>query len=60
VHQIPRDNHIRDWLDAVAPEHVFPVFEEILPVLEQQEPLESFRSVADTLLIAIDGTESPY
>jgi hypothetical protein len=44
----------------VAPEHVSPVFEEILPVLEQQGPLESFRSVADTLLIAIDGTESPY
>lgn len=56
VHQIPSDNHIRDLLDAVAPEHIFPMFEEILQGLEQQQ-LEGFRSIADTLLIAIDGTE---
>jgi hypothetical protein len=57
VHQIPSDNQIRDLLDPVAPEHVFPVFEEMLQVLEQQGQLEGLRSVADTLLIAIDGTE---
>ena len=33
VHRIPSDNQIRDLLDAVAPEQVFPVFEEILQVL---------------------------
>lgn len=57
VHQIPSDNHIRDLLDPVAPEQVFPVFEEILQVLKQQGQLESLRSVAGTLLIALDGTE---
>lgn len=57
VHQIPSDNHIRDLLDSVPPEHVFPVFEEIWQALEQQGQVESFRSVADTLLIALDGTE---
>jgi hypothetical protein len=57
VHQIPSDNQIRDLLDPVVPEHVFPVFEEILQALEQQGQLENFRSVAGTLLIAIDGTE---
>lgn len=57
VHQIPSDNHIRDLLDAVAPEHVFPVFEEILQVLEGQGQLKGLRSVADTLLVALDGTE---
>jgi hypothetical protein len=57
VHQIPSDNQIRDLLDPVTPEHVFPVFEEILQVLEQQGQLEGFRSVADTLLVALDGTE---
>ena len=57
VHQIPSDNHIRDLLDPVKPEQVFPVFEEILQVLEQQGQLTSFRSFADTLLIALDGTE---
>jgi hypothetical protein len=30
VHQIPSDNQIRNLLDSVVPEHVFPVFEEIL------------------------------
>ncbi len=57
VHQIPSDNQIRDLLDSVAPEHVFPVFEEILQGLEQQGQLADFRSTADTLLIALDGTE---
>ena len=57
VHRIPSDNQIRDLLDAVAPEQVFPVFEEILQVLAEKGQLEGFRSVADTLLIAIDGTE---
>jgi hypothetical protein len=57
VHQIPSDNHIRDLLDPVAPEQVFSIFEEILQVLAQQGQLEGLRSVANTLLVALDGTE---
>jgi hypothetical protein len=57
VHQIPSDNHIRALLDPVKPEQVFPIFEEILQVLEQQGQLQGFRSFAGTLLMAIDGTE---
>jgi hypothetical protein len=57
IHRIPSDNQIRKLLDSVKPEEVFPVFEEIFKVLEQQGQLESFRSFADTLLIALDGTE---
>jgi len=57
VHQIPSDNHIRDLLDPVKPEAVFPVFEEILQVLEQQGELRGLHSFADTLLMAMDGTE---
>jgi hypothetical protein len=57
VHQIPSDNHIRDLLDPVNPEQVFPMFEEILQVLEQQGQLAGLRSFANTLLIALDGTE---
>ena len=57
VHQIPSDNHIRDLLDSVKPEQVFPVFEEILQVLEQQGQLRGYRSFAETLLMALDGTE---
>ena len=56
-HQIPSDNPIRDQLEPVTPEHIFPMFKEILPVLEQQGQLEGFRSLAATLLLAIDSTE---
>ena len=27
VHKIPSDNHIRDLLDPVKPEQIFPIFE---------------------------------
>jgi len=57
VHQMPSDNQIRNLLDPVSPEQVFPVFEDILQVLEQQGQLEGFRSLAGTLLVALDGTE---
>ena len=57
VHQIPSDNHIRDLLDGVAPEEVFPMFEEILQGLEEQGHLNSFRYLGDRLLVALDGTE---
>jgi hypothetical protein len=57
VHQIPCDNQIRDLLDGVEPQCVFPVFEEILRVLDQGGELEAFRSVGETLLVAMDGVE---
>jgi hypothetical protein len=52
-----RDNHIRDLLDGVAPEQVFSVFEEILQMLDEQGKLKDERSVADTLLVAMSGTQ---
>lgn len=57
VHQLPCDNQIRDLLDVVKPDCVFPVFEKILQMLEQKRQLSCFRSLADNLLIALDGTE---
>ena len=57
VHQIPSDNHIRDLLDEVEPKAVFPVFDEVLQLLEQEGQLSSFRSFRDNLLLALDGTE---
>jgi hypothetical protein len=36
---------------------MFPMFEAILQGLETQGQLDGFRSVADTLLVAMDGTE---
>ena len=57
VHQIPSDNHIRDLLDPVKPACLFPVFEQIFEGLVRAGQLKGFRSFADTLLIALDGTE---
>ncbi|EDZ96564.1 hypothetical protein AmaxDRAFT_0487 [Limnospira maxima CS-328] len=57
VHQIPGDNHIRDFWATVSPDHIFPVFEDILPVLEVQGQLVKFRSIVNSLLVALDGTE---
>ena len=57
VHQIPSDNHIRDLLDEVEPQVVFPVFDKVLQVLKQSGQLSSFRSYGDNLLLALDGTE---
>lgn len=52
-----RDNHIRALLEEVKPQSVFGGFEEILQVLESEQQLSNFRSFADTLLVALDGTE---
>lgn len=57
VHKIPSDNHIRDLLDRVKPECVFPMFNRILQALEPAGQLAQFRSFRNTLLMALDGTE---
>lgn len=56
IEEIPIDNHIRDILDEVFPEHVFPVFDDILAVFERGNYLDSFRGVHENILIALDGT----
>jgi hypothetical protein len=53
VHRIPCDNQIRELLDGVEAPCLFPVFEEILWVLEQSGALTAFRSVNKTLLVAM-------
>lgn len=57
VHKIPSDNHIRDLLDPAQPEQIFPVFEQILQMLDRERHLDKLRNFDDNLLIAIDGTE---
>lgn len=57
VHQIPSDNQIRNLLDPVPPETLFPVVAEISEGLYHGGYLQSFRSVFNTLLVAFDGTE---
>jgi len=55
VHQIPSDNPIRNMLNGVAPEQMFPVFEEILPMLDEQGQLDRFRSVSVRHAVSGDG-----
>lgn len=56
IDKIPTDNHIRDMLDPVKPEAVYPVYDGVYQAFEERGILDSFRSVHDTRLIALDGT----
>jgi hypothetical protein len=57
VHQIPSDNQIRNILDPVAPHALFPLIAHIGDELYRHQYLEAYRSLNDTLLVAIDGTD---
>lgn len=57
IQNIPTDNHIRDLLDAVPPQRVFPMFERIIAALDEWGHLQTFHAVNDQLLIALDGTQ---
>lgn len=56
VDKIPTDNHIRDMLDPVEPETIYPVYDRVYEAFEEQGILDTFRSVHNTRLIALDGT----
>ena len=56
IEHIPCDNQIRDRLDPVAPESLFPVYDDIYDTLRGQGILQSFQGVHDSTLIALDGT----
>jgi len=57
IKTIPSDNHIRDLLDPVSPEAIFPVFDKIFDVLVEMQYIESFRFLDGQLLIPLDGTQ---
>lgn len=57
VRQIPSDNQIRNLLDPVPPETLFPLMTTISDELYRDGYLDSFRSINDTFLIALDGTD---
>ena len=56
IEKLPTDNQIRNLLDPVDPKHLRPVFASLLQYLQQRQVLKQFRSFANTLLIALDGT----
>jgi hypothetical protein len=56
VDRLPSDNHIRTHLDAVDPQLLRPIFQQTSEYLIKEKVLEKFRSVGNTLLVALDGT----
>jgi hypothetical protein len=58
LRMIPTDNQIRDLLDAVPPQRVFPMFERVFAGLDERGQLgDAFRAFDGQLLIALDGTQ---
>ena len=57
VHQIPSDNQIRNILDPLPPHTLFPLIAHIGDELYRNDYLESYRSLNNTFLVAIDGTD---
>lgn len=57
LREIPSDSHIRSLLDPVAPKYLSPIYRLVFERLEAAGVLESFRSHARSLLVALDGTE---
>jgi hypothetical protein len=55
--EIPTDNHIRDLLDHVPPEALFPLFNRVETRLQAQGYLDDYRVLDNQLLIALDGTQ---
>jgi len=56
IQQIPSDNHIRQTLDPVPPEKLFPLYDQVFQDLGKNGVLENYRAVHDTIPIALDGT----
>ncbi|MBN6740779.1 ISNCY family transposase, partial [Acidithiobacillus sp. MC6.1] len=56
MRDIPSDNHIRNLLDPVDPQYVFPAFERIFNALKDTGQLDTFRMANGQMLIALDGT----
>lgn len=57
AHKIPCDNQIRNLLDSVPPDEVYPLFDCIFKSLHECGYFKPFASVNDTLLVALDGVE---
>ena len=55
--QVPSDNHIRQTLDGVPPEHFDQLFFTIVSDLKKDKNFALFQPLAGRVLIALDGSE---
>ena len=58
VENIPKDSQLRDILDTIESETLSPIFKELFNRLRRHKHLESYAIMPNTLLCAIDGTQS--
>jgi hypothetical protein len=56
IEKVPTPNHIRDMLDPVEPEKIYPVYDAVYQALGDHGILDRFRGVRNTRFIALDGT----
>ena len=57
VHQIPSDNQIRNLLDGVPPDTLWPLYRRLLQTLKQRGKLKDFHTLGGSTLIVLDGVE---
>ena len=57
IERTPSTPQIRNLLDPVPPEELYPVFRSNLAALEKNEILAQFRAFNDSLLVSLDGTQ---
>jgi len=55
--EIPSDTHIKNMLDNVPAEKIFPIFDKLLGLMEQEGILDDFRCIKNDLLLVLDGTQ---
>ncbi|MEK7716740.1 MAG: ISNCY family transposase [Pseudomonadota bacterium] len=56
IAEIPSDNQVRQMLDPVPPQSLYPVYDQIYERLREHGIIQSFRGVNNSTLIALDGT----
>jgi hypothetical protein len=57
IGKMPSDNHIRDMLDEVSPQALFPAFDKVFDALRGTKHIEKFRFLNNQLLMPLDGTQ---
>ena len=57
AYQIPSDNQIRNLLDAVSPDALWPLYRWLLQALDGQGKLKEFQVLGDSVLVTLDGVE---
>lgn len=57
INDLLSDNHIRNLMDEVPPQRIFPFFLQLFDDLKQSGYMDGFRSYSGNLLLGIDGTQ---